>query len=366
VRDFCEREGLADAEREPDRTGEFPEGVYSGMATEGLFGIPFPEELGGYGGDILDVAITVEELARHSNTAVNMFLVPVVFGGMIVFFCGTDEQKERYIPALIKGDIKFSFSLTEPDAGSDPRSIKTSAAMRDGAYLLNGIKYWTTGANLADYLIVVALTNTECDPSQGSTIFIVPGDSEGLQITKIPKLAGNAFPSCEVVLKDVAVSPEQIVGGPGGANGGWGQLLATADLERICVAASCVGGGEAVLDACVEFAKTRVQFGRPIIQVQAIQHSLAEMATRVEVMRCIAYRAAWARGKSPEGLKEAFMAKLFCSESLGDLVRKGMAIIGGRGYSMEYDMQRFMRESYLSFYAGGTSEIQKSVISRFL
>ncbi|HEY5494228.1 MAG TPA: acyl-CoA dehydrogenase family protein [Candidatus Anoxymicrobiaceae bacterium] len=366
VREFCESERLSEIEAELDRTGEFPEGVYQGMAARGLFGVPFAEEYGGSGGNILDVVIIVEQLAQFSNTAVNMFLVPVIFGGMIVAQCATDEQKADYLPRLVRGELKFSFSLTEPDAGSDPRSIKTVAVEKDGGYLLSGTKYWTTGANIADILIVVALTDTGIDPSNGTSVFLVPRDSAGLTISPIPKLAGEAYPSCEVVLDEVAVPAANIVGGSAGLNNGWMQLLKTADLERICVAGSCVGGAEAVLADCSAFAKTRVQFDRPIIKFQAIQHTLAEMATRIDAMRWMTYHAAWLRASGRDDLKEACMAKLFCSESLGDIVRKGMQVMGGRGYSREYAMQRYLRESYLSFYAGGTSEIQKSVISRFI
>ena len=366
VRQFCESEGLSELEAETDRTGEFPEGVYAGMAKQGLFGVPFAEEYGGSGGNILDVVIIVEQLAQFSNTAVNMFLVPVIFGGMIVAQCATAEQKADYLPRLVRGELKFSFSLTEPDAGSDPRSIKTAAVEKDGNYLISGTKYWTTGANLADILIVVALSDTDTDPSRGTSVFLVPRDSSGLTITKIPKLAGDGYPSCEVVLDEVPVPAANIVGGPAGLNNGWLQLLMTADLERICVAASCVGGAEAVLTDSSAFAKSRVQFDRPIIKFQAIQHTLADMATRIDAMRWMTYHAAWLRASGRDDLKEACMAKLFCSESLGDIVRKGMQVMGGRGYSMEYPMQRYLRESYLSFYAGGTSEIQKSVISRFV
>src|SRR5450759_460417 len=350
VRQFCESEGLSELEAETDRTGEFPEGVYAGMAKQGLFGVPFAEEYGGSGGNILDVVIIVEQLAQFSNTAVNMFLVPVIFGGMIVAQCATAEQKADYLPRLVRGELKFSFSLTEPDAGSDPRSIKTVAVEKDGNYLISGTKYWTTGANLADILIVVALSDTDTDPSRGTSVFLVPRDSSGLTISKIPKLAGDGYPSCEVVLDEVPVPAANIVGGPAGLNNGWLQLLMTADLERICVAASCVGGSEAVLADSSTFAKSRVQFDRPIIKFQAIQHTLADMATRIDAMRWMTYHAAWLRASGRDDLKEACMAKLFCSESLGDIVRKGMQVMGGRGYSMEYPMQRYLRESYLSFY----------------
>jgi alkylation response protein AidB-like acyl-CoA dehydrogenase len=366
VRDFCSSELKPGLEAELDRTAEFPHELYRKMAEYGLFGIPFPEEYGGIGGDILDVVLAAEQVSRYSNTAVNMFLVPVVFGGMMVYQCGDEAQKADLLPRLVTGEVRFAFALTEPGAGSDPRSI-TTAADRDGdGFAITGTKYWTTGATVADYILVVALTDRDVDPGMGMTVFLVPRESNGLTVTPIPKLAGGAYPSCEVVLDAVKVSERDVVGGPGCVNGGWMQLLTTADLERICVAASCVGGAQAVLDMSVAFAKEREQFGRPVFKFQAMQHRLADMATRVDAMRWMTVHAAWMKAAGRDCFKEICMAKLFCSESLGDVVRSGMQAMGGRGYAMEYDMQRYLRESYLAFYAGGTAEIQKSVIARFL
>ena len=366
VREFCARECPPELESRLEETGEFPEELYRRMAEAGFFGIPFPEEYGGYGGDIMDVVLAAEQFAGKSNTAVNMFLVPVIFGGMLVLLCGDDKQKADYLPRLIRGELRFSFALTEPEAGSDPRSIKTYGVESGDRYVLSGTKYWTTGATVADFVLVVALTDKEADPTQGMTIFLVPNESSGLTITPIPKLAGNAYPSCEVVLDEVQVPRSNIVGGPDGVNGGWMQLLKTADLERICVAASALGGAQTILDESVAYAKERVQFERPIFKFQAIQHALAEMATQLDAMRWMTYHAAWLKATGRDSFKEICMAKLFCSESLGDVVRRGMKIMGGRGYARESNMQRYLRESYLAFYAGGTAEIQKSVIARFL
>lgn len=366
AREFRERECPPEFEARLDETGEFPQALHEAMAAAGFFGLPFPSRYGGSDGNILDVVLVAEQLAGSSNTAVNMFLVPVVFGGMLILQCGNDAQREEFLPRLIPGEVMFCFGLTEPEAGSDPRSIKTYAVRDGDDYLISGTKYWTTGASVADFILVVALTNREVDPSQGMSIFMVPRDAEGLEIIPIPKLAGNAYPSCEVRLADVRVPAANIVGGQDCENAGWFQLLSTADLERICVAASALGCAQTVLDTSLAFARERVQFGRPIFKFQAIQHSLADMATRIEAMRWMTYHAAWLKASGRECFKEICMAKLFCSESLSDIVHHGMKILGGRGYSMEFSMQRMLRESYLALYAGGTAEIQRTIISRFL
>jgi len=364
--EFCGRECPPDYESELDRTGVFPEALYKKMGEAGLLGVPFPSKYGGTDGDILDVVLVAEQLARSSNTSAIMFLVPVVFGGMMVFNCASDSQKDNYLPALIKGDLKFSFALTEPDAGSDARSIKTTAADDDDSLALSGTKWWTTGATVADFIIVVCLTAPDADPSLGTSAVLVPRGSKGMTVTPMPKLAGNAFPSCEVVLDDVRVPKENVVGGPDMINQGWGQLMRTADLERICLAASCVGGADVILSECLEFAKKREQFGRPVFKFQAMQHALADMATTVDAMRWMTYHAAWLKANGRDSFKEICMAKLFCSESLADIARKGMQVFGGRGYSDDFRMHRYLRESYLSLYAGGTSEIQRSVIARLI
>lgn len=366
AREFCSRECPPEFETALDEEGGFPEDLYKKMASSGLLGIPFPEAYGGGGGDILDIVLVTEQLASSSYTAVNMFLVNTVFAGMIILNCGSDEQKNEFIPKLARGDLRFSFALTEPDAGSDARSIRTFAVDRDGHFSITGTKYWTTGANVADYIITVALTGDNADPSRPMSVFIVPARSEGLTARPIPKLAGKAFPSCEVTYSDVQVDRALVLGGVQWLGQGLVQLFQTAEYERVCVAASCIGGADAILTECTDFAKARIQFNKPIIKFQAIQHALADMATQLEAMRWMTYHAAWMKAKGKDCFKEICMAKLFCSEMLADIAKRGMQIMGGRGYSLEHRMQRFLRESYLSLYAGGTSEIQKNVIARFL
>ncbi|HPD20130.1 MAG: acyl-CoA dehydrogenase family protein [Desulfomonilia bacterium] len=366
VIDFCARECPPDFETSLDQSGAFPGDLYRKMADYGLLGISFPAEYGGTGGDIMDIVLIAEQLAGNSFTAVYMYLVNVVFAGSIILNCGSDAQKKEYLPKLLKGELQFSFALTEPEAGSDARSIKTSAKLQGDRFLINGTKYWTSGATVSDYIITVTITGPQTDSSKAMSIFIVPAGSQGLSITPIPKLAGNAYPSCEVKYRDVSVGREHILGGPEWLNNGLLQLFRTAEYERICVAASCLGGAETILRECTAFAKNRQQFGKPIIKFQAIQHALADMATQIEAMRWMTYHAAWMKSAGKDCFKEICMAKLFCSETLNDIARKGMQIFGGRGYSMEYRMQRYLRESYLSLYAGGTSEIQKNVIARFL
>jgi len=366
TKDFCAKECPPSFESSLEKSGEFPHELYRKMADSGFFRIPFSKQYGGSDGNIFDVVLLTEEFAKNSYTATNMYLVPIVFAGMMVAINGSEKQKSEMIPKLSKGELKFSFALTEPEVGSDAKAVKTSATVSGDKLIVNGTKYWTTGATVADYIISVIVTKPGEDARSGISAVLVPGDSQGLKITPIPKLAGNAFPSCKVDFENVEVPVENVLGGKELLNQGWGQLAQTADLEKICVAASCVGAAEAVLKECADFAKGRQQFGQPIIKFQSIQHSLVDMATEIEAMRWMTYQAAWAKAQGNFAFKEICMAKLFCSETLSSIVKRGMQIFGGRGYSMEYNMQRYLRESYLSLYAGGTSEIQKNIIARFL
>jgi alkylation response protein AidB-like acyl-CoA dehydrogenase len=362
---FCEKEFNAELRTMLD-SGGFPSDLYKKIADNGFLGIPFPARYGGSDGNILDVTIMTEQLAFHSHDIALIYMVPVVFAGMFLLANGTEDQNNAYIPNIINGKLKFSFAMTEPDAGSDPKAMTTYADKSGDRYTLHGTKYWTTGASVSDYIVTVALTSRDVDPTRGMSVFIVPSTADHLTITPIPKLAGNAYPSCEVVFDGVALSAENVTGGSEFVNKGWGQLRKTADIERLCVAALCIGSACAVLRDCVDFAKKRQQSGKPVIQFQAINHALADMATEIEAMRWMTYHAAWLRSEGKDCFKEISMAKLFCSEALNGMVKRGMQIFGGRGYSMEYPMQRYLRESFLSFYAGGTSEIQKNIISRYL
>ena len=366
ITEFWEKECAAELKTMLENENAFPSDLYKKIADKGLLGIPFPAEYGGTNGNMMDITMIIEQMSFYSHDMALIYMVPVVFAGMFLLANGTEEQKATFLPGIITGKLKYAFAMTEPDAGSDPRSMTTYAAKSGNDYTISGTKYWTTGASVADYIIMVTLTSTGENQARGMTVFMVPSSSEHLDITPIPKLAGNAYPSCQVVLDRVSVPAENIVGGAGAVNTGLSQLRTTADIERLCIAASCIGTASAILRDCVAFAKNRVQSGKPIIQFQAISHDLAEMATSIEAMRWMTYHAAWLRSEKKDSFKEISMAKLFCSEILNTIVKKGMQIFGGRGYSMEYPMQRYLRESFLSFYAGGTSEIQKNLIARYL
>lgn len=349
-----------------DRTDEFPAQLYSAMADAGLLRVAIPAPLGGEGGDLFDVVLITEELAKHSGTAVSLYLVNAVFAGALLLTAGNDEQRRTLVPRLAAGERRFALALTEPGAGSDASAISTTALPDGDAFVIEGTKLYTTGASVADFILTVVKTRPAEKASRGSTVFLVPREAPGLEIVPMEKIAGNAFASCEVRYRGVRVTEAEILGGPTALHGAWEPLMQNAGAERLCVAASCLGLGQAVYQEARDFALRREQFGQPIVAFQAIQHALVEMTTTLEALRWLTYHAAWRAARNENAAAEISIAKLFGAEQLNLLVLKGMKILGGRAYLKSSPLQRYQREALLSYYAGGTSEIQKNLLGRLL
>lgn len=366
VADLCAAHLDPAAAEALDRTTEFPGSLYAAMAAAGLLKATIPAPLGGGGGDLFDAVLITEELAKHSGVAVNLYLVNAVFAGTFLLLAGEDEQKRSLLPRLGAGEARFAFALTEPGAGSDAGAISTTASPDGDAFVIDGTKVYTTGANVADFILTVARSRPEEKASRGTTIFLVPRGAPGLVIEPMDKIAGNAFASCRLRYDGVRVGVEDILGGPRALHRGWEAMMLNAGAERLCLAASCLGLGHAVYTEARDFALQREQFGQPIAAFQAIQHTLVEMATTLEALRWLTYHAAWRAARNENAAAEIGMAKLFGAEELNLLVLKAMKILGGRAYLKSSPLQRYQREALLSYYAGGTSEIQKNLLGRFL
>ncbi len=363
---FCDTHLAPDAVTALESSGEFPAALYGAMVREGLLGACLPAAAGGGGAGVTGAVAITEALARHSATAANLFLVNAVFAGTTLLAGGSDAQRGRFLPQLAAGTRRFAFALTEPQAGSDAGSIEATAARRGEELVINGTKLYTTGASVADYILTVVRTSPEVKASRGSSIILVPTDAEGLEIRPLDKIAGNAFPSCEVVYRDVHVALELLLGGEEGLGQAWDTLRVTGAMERICVAASSLGLATTVFSLAREHALQREQFGQPIARFQAIQHALAEMATEIEAMRWLTWSAAWKMERGEDAGREISMAKYYCSEKANALALRGMQLLGGSAYLEDVPMARYLREGMLAYYAGGTNEIQKNLIARYL
>jgi len=363
VTDFCKHHYNPRIAAALDEAPEYPEALHSAMADAALLGHCQPSAFGGNDGKVMDAVIINQVLGAHGDAAANIFFINFI-GATLIILAGTEEQKQRILPDVIAGRHRLAFALTEPEAGSDAGSIQCRATPEKNGYLLQGTKLYTTGAMQADTILTVALTHPDGGAKKGSSVFLVPARTPGIDIEPLPKLGGNAVASCRVGYDKVQLDSNALLGGT--ENAAWGSLMVGAGLERVLVAASCLGRAEQILAEVIDFARERRQFGQPIAAFQAIQHQIADMATDIEAMRWLVYRAAWQIDSGQDPVKAVAMAKLFSAEHLNGIVNRGMHLLGGRAYLRECSMQRHLRESLLGLYAGGTAEIQRNLIARKL
>ena len=359
---FCQRELNEDRVAALEAASTYPQDLHQAMAAAGILGYCLPQNLGGSGGTMQDLVLINEVLGAHSASAVNIFFINMACGAILTF-AGSKEQKTHYLPKLASGELKFAFALTEANAGSDAGAIRSTSRPDGDGFVINGEKLYTTGAADADFILTVVRSNDEERASRGSSLFLVPTNSDGLDIQPMDKLAGNAVASCRVLYNDLKVAPTQLVGGE---HQGWGFLMMTAGVERLTIAASCVGSAQQVLASLLQHVKSREQFGQAIGRFQSVQHQLVDIATEIEAMRLLTWRAAWLADKGGAPIREICMAKLYSTERMNEIVQKGMRLMGGQAYFTDHPMQRIMRESVLGLYAGGTCEIQRNMIAKSL
>ncbi len=366
IRKFMAKECPKEVERRLDEQHEYPGGLYQRLANIGLTAAPFPKEYGGTGGNIMDLVLILEELAYGNGPLAAAYLVSVLFGGEILMTNGSNEQKQHYLPQIAAGKIKFAMALTEPDAGSDAARVRLSAKRVGDNFILNGTKMFITGAHVADYIVTIGITDKNLPTYRNMTQFIVARSSKGLSTRLIPKLGGNSVGSNEVIYEDVVVPAANILGGPEMLHQGWWQLLKTLDVERICIAAQAVGAAQAAFEEALDYSKQRTQFNQPVGTFQINQHKLAEMATEIEAARRLTHYAAWLASRGENCSKQASMCKYFATDVQKKAALEGMQIMGGYGYTMEYNMQRYVRDALVQSIVGGTNEIQKNIIANLL
>ena len=346
-----------------DRDQAFPDMLYDEWLKMGLFRMPFPEEYGGLGGSVMDMVIIAEELAYYSFDLFTAFGGPV-FCGLNILKKGTEEQKQYWIPKMLAGEVKFSISMSEPDAGSDIGAMRTSAK-RDGDYwIISGQKLWATGAGAKNNVINVYV---KTDPAvfyrKGMSLFLVENNAPGVELRKLDMLGRRCTGTYEIFWNEVRVHKDRLIGGE---NKGWEVVLAGLQAERITSTSGYIGAMQAILDIAVNYAKERKQFGRPIGANQVIAHMLADMQTELEAARVLTWRAAWMLASGKDALKEISMAKLFASEAYAKLANQGMQVLGAYGYSMEFDMQRHFRDSRSATIGAGTSQMQRNLIANLM
>ncbi|MGB3903328.1 MAG: acyl-CoA dehydrogenase [Anaerolineae bacterium] len=361
VRDFAENEIMPIAS-EIDREGRFPFETFKKMGELGIMGLPWPEEYGGAGADTVCYAIAVEEISRACGSHGISYAAHISLGSSPIYLFGSEEQKRKYLTPLARGEAIGALGLTEPEAGSDAGSTKTTAVSDGNEWVINGAKSLITNGPIAGTVITVAKTDPSARGSHGISTFIVETDRPGFSVGKEEDKFGlRGSPTSQLFYEECRIPKENLLGKEGE---GFGQILEVLDGGRISIGAMALGLGQAALEASVKYAKERHQFERPIADFQAVQWMIADASTRLEAARLLVYKSANWEDQGKKFTKEAAMGKLFASEAAELACFNAMQIYAGYGYTKDYPVERFYRDNRLTQIGEGTSEIQRLVIAR--
>ncbi|MGH2885997.1 MAG: acyl-CoA dehydrogenase family protein [Solirubrobacteraceae bacterium] len=363
IRDFAKREcGTREQRDTLTHNGTEPHNpeIYAKIADLGWLGAAIPEAYGGTGGGSVDLCLLCEEFSR-GQIPMGFFPVTMMSARPVELF-GTDSLKDEILPRIVAGTV-YAIAMSEPEAGSDVGNVSCRAERVNGGWVINGQKTWITGAHAADHILLVCRTSRTEDKHFGLTMISVPRETEGLEIRGIETMGGREVN--DMFFTDCHVPEERIVGRPDHA---WMQLMAGLNNERLIIAAQALGMAERAFEDALGYVKERKQFGRTIGSFQTVAHRLADLATEIEATRYLVYGVAETVQANPDKMlpREASMAKLKATEIAKRTALEGMQMMGGYGYATEYDMERHVRHALVTTIYGGTSEIQKEIISRSL
>ena len=361
VREFAQNE-IAPLAREYDEAEKFPRKQLDGLAELGLLGMIIPEEYGGAGFDAVSYALALEEIAKADASVAVIVSVTNSVCCYPILSWGSEEQKQKYLVPLAKGEMLGAFCLSEPQAGSDATNLKTRAETDGDFFVLNGTKSWVTNGGEAGVYLVVAVTG-ENNGRKEISAFLIEGETKGLEVSSIEhKMGQRASQTTEMSLVDVRVPKENLLGEVGN---GLKVAFSSLDNGRIGIASLSVGIAQAALEEATTYAKDRTAFGQPIAEFQAIQHKLADMATATEAARLLTLRAAAMKDANHKQTGFfASMAKLFASENANRVCAEAIQIHGGNGYSRHYNVEKYYRDARITTIYEGTSEMQRIIISR--
>jgi alkylation response protein AidB-like acyl-CoA dehydrogenase len=363
VHEFAERE-IVPIAHELDENEEYPRATVAKMAELGLMGLLVPEEYGGSGASTLDYALGIEEIswADASHSVVMSVNNSLVCEPIVRF--GTSEQKQRFLPALARGQYVGAYCLSEPTSGSDASNMNTQARRDGDSFVLDGTKSWITNGGQAGLYLVYALSNPDVPKARGITAFLVPADTPGLRAGKKEKKLGiRASSTTQIFFEDCRVPADAVLGK---VDEGFKIAMATLDGGRIGIGAQALGIAQRAFDESVRYAKEREAFGHPIADFQGLQWRLADMGTRIECSRLLIYRAARMKDAGQSFSKQASMAKLFASETAMFCAHAAVQMFGGYGFVREYPVEKLFRDAKITEIYEGTSEIQRLVISRHI
>lgn len=362
VRKLAQNE-IAPRAAQVDATHEFPWENIKQMAELGLMGVPIPEEWGGAGCDFLSYIMTIEEISRACASTGVILAVHTSVGTFPILYFGTEEQKQKYLSKLAGGEWIGAFALTESNAGSDPANLSTTAKLEGDHYIVNGSKIFITNGGVADVYVTFVRTG-EGKGYKGITCLLVDKDTPGFSVGKKEEKMGlNGSQTTELIFDNAMVPKENLLGVEGD---GFKVAMALLDGGRIGIGAQGLGIAQAAFDVALAYAKERVQFGKPIIEQQAVGFMLADMATQIDAARLLVYRAARLKDKGLPLIKEASMAKMFATDTAMMVTTNAVQILGGYGYCKEYPVERYMRDAKITQIYEGTNQIQRLVIAKNL
>jgi alkylation response protein AidB-like acyl-CoA dehydrogenase len=358
ARDFLRRECPKRLVRQLDDSDEgYSMELWRRMAELGWMGLVFPEKYGGSGRSFLDLAVLLEEMGY--NIVPGPFFPTVVLGGLAILMAGSEEQKTEFLPRVARGEIILTLALTEPSASYDAASVKTKAIARNGEYVIKGTKLFVLNANTADHIVCIARTKETTDPEDGITAFIVDAKDRGLTCTLLKTLARDK--QCEVVFDDVTVPEKNVLGKK---NEGWPIVRDILQKAAVAKCAEMVGGAQAALDMAVDYAKERVQFGRPIGSFQAIQHYCANMAMDVSGSRFVTYKAAWKLSEDIPAAFDAAIAKAWVGEAYGRVALLAHQIFGAIGFTMDHDIHLYYRQAKAAEIVFGGGDFHRAIVAQ--
>ena len=366
VREFAEKE-VAPRAVAMDLSAEFPLDLFGRMAELGLTGIPISEDLGGAGMDTLAYVIAVEEIARVDGSLALTLAAHTSLGTYPIYAFGTEEQKRRYVPRLASGEGIAAFALTEPDAGSDAQGTRTVAEEREDGWIVNGTKFYCTNGSHAASVVFTAVTGTLPSGKKEISAFVVEKGTPGFRLgVKEVKLGMHASDTRVLHFEDMRLPKDALLGGPANRGTGFRRFMETLDGGRVSIGALGVGLAQGALDRALPYSRQRKAFGRAIGDLGGVSMRLADMAVDVHAARLLVYDAALRKDRSMPFARQASMAKLFASEASMRCTDSAIQVLGGFGYTREYEVERMYRDAKLCEIGEGTSEIQKLVIAREL
>jgi len=368
LRQFIDKEMPRDKVNQWDKDDYFPKDVFKRLCDLGVTSLTVPEEYGGSGRVMLGTIATIEELCTRSLGIASGYIFCACYAGLNLSEVASEKQKKQLLPKVAKGELLFSYGISEPDVGADVASVRTKAVIEGNEVVINGSKRWCSGPNVTDFIYTIVRSGPEEDRYRNLSLVLIPPKSKGITIEPQQTLGQKGVGgTCDVTFEDVRVPIDNIVGGKEGWNDGWSKIVSTGlDVEKIEVAAMALGIARAAVDDAWQYSQERIQFGRPICHNQSVRHMLSDVKTKLEACRLMTYQGAWLADQNIVATVEMSMAKLFVTETALDIVLTCQRILGAYGYVRDFDMERYVRDMLAMPILGGSSAIQKNNIANRL